>query len=255
MTAAAYDPHLYRLLHTGNPGDLCFYRSECPVGTDVLELGCGWGRITLDLLRNGATITALDLHEGMLGMLRDTAASLPGDPARHLTVLRADMRCFSLDAAFDRIIIPYNGLLCLLSDDDIIRCLSGAAGHLKPAGELLFDIYHIPMDSSDAPSEDDTLEHIAVLYDETRTIHVFEQSVPHPDPQRLDTTYRHIIVDENGGEQQAEYTIQQRCIYKEDLPSLLIRAGLTLTSLTADFRGAPVDDDSDQLVVRARRVL
>ncbi len=254
MTETMYNPSLYRLLHTGNPGDLPFYRSECPPGVEVLELGCGFGRIALELLNNGARVTALDTHDGMLALLREAAASLPENLARRLTVHQGDMRRFSLDTAFDRILIPYNGLLCLLSDDDAIRCLSAAALHLAPDGELLFDIYYVPVaEGDDGMPEDDPFEHIAALYDGMRTIHVFERALPHPDPQRFDTVYRHIIVDETGAERQEEYAIAQRCIYKEDLPALLGRAGLTLVSLTADFRDAPVDDDTDQMVIRARR--
>jgi SAM-dependent methyltransferase len=248
-----YDPKLYRLLHTGTPGDRAFYTAECPAGAEVLELGCGYGRVTMDLLRNGASVTGLDVHDGMLECLRKAARALPKSNSRRLRIVHGDMRRFDLDAAFDKILIPYNGLLCLLSDQDIIDCLKSVAKHLKPTGELLFDIYNVPLFLDESPSPDDTaFEPIASIEDkEGRTVHIYEASRPHRDPQRFDTVYRHVIDDNSGEAYQVEHVIEQRCIYKEDLPSLLGEAGLTLISMTADFRDTPVDDEIEQIVVRA----
>ena len=246
-----YDPYLYQLLHTGTPGDRTFYTSECQAGDEVLELGCGYGRITLDLVRNGACVTGLDIHDGMLECLRNGAKALPESSSRRLKIVQGDMRHFDLDTAFDKILIPYNGLLCLLSDREVADCLNSVAKHLKPRGELLFDIYNVLL-LDDSHSEDgDTFEHIVSVGDNGRTIHILEASLPHPDLRRFDTVYRHVIQDDSGATHQVEHTIEQRCIYKEDLPALLGDAGLTLVSMTADFRDTPVDDDIDQIVVRA----
>ena len=41
----SYDAELYELLHSGTPGDLAFYRKWCRGADNVLELGCGYGRV------------------------------------------------------------------------------------------------------------------------------------------------------------------------------------------------------------------
>jgi SAM-dependent methyltransferase len=249
-----YDPHLYRLLHNGNPGDLEFYKRACPPGSAVLELGCGTGRIALALVKNGVVVTGLENHSGMLDVLQEDAARLSPAERGRLRLVFADMRELDLQSRFDLVIIPYNGLLCLLSEEDVIKCLTLVAYHLKPEGELIFDVYDVPYpDRREDDDEDDDFEHIATLDDRGSAIHVFERSVPHADPRRFDTTYRHIVVDELGHERIEVHTIEQRCLYKEDIETLLRRAGLELVSMTSDFTERPVDDDTGQVVVRARR--
>ena len=49
-----------------------------------------------------------------------------------------------------------------------------------------------------------------------------------------------------------EYAIPQRCIYREEIPSLLQAAGFTTVSLLGDFRDEEITDDTDQIVVCAR---
>ena len=40
-----FDPRLYALLHTGNPGDLAFYRRHCAGAATVLERGASAAEI------------------------------------------------------------------------------------------------------------------------------------------------------------------------------------------------------------------
>jgi 16S rRNA (guanine1207-N2)-methyltransferase len=49
-----------------------------PAGTELLDLGCGWGPIALSLAgaAPGARVTAVDVNERSLGLTRDNAASL-----------------------------------------------------------------------------------------------------------------------------------------------------------------------------------
>lgn len=48
-----------------------------PVGTELLDLGCGWGPLTIALAHcaePGARVTAVDVNERSLGLTRDNAA-------------------------------------------------------------------------------------------------------------------------------------------------------------------------------------
>ena len=88
VTARYYDA-AYAALGTLGP-DAAFYRGLAQeVGGPVLEIGCGTGRVLLEVAQTGRPCTGLDLSPSMLDVLK-------GRLPRATTAL-ADMRDFDLD--------------------------------------------------------------------------------------------------------------------------------------------------------------
>ena len=245
----------YTLLHTGNPNDIPFYMDACAGANSVLELGAGAGRITFPLVHMGLRVTAVDISTHMISALKDIASRLPENLKSSIDILEADMTELSLGRCFDRVIIPYNSLLCLLSHEAVVSCLAQSALHLDKGGLLMFDFYDVPLNAVDDEDDiDESEEHIAIIEDGGLSAHVYECPISHPDPRRFDVAYRYVIVDEDNREQETfSYEIAQRCIYKEEVTSLLARAGLEMVSMIGDFEEASIDDNTQQVVVTARK--
>src|SRR5688572_7203210 len=104
MTAIPlYDAaELYDLIH----GDfasgpwLDFYLAHTQPGSDVLELACGSGRLTIPLGETGRHMTGLDSSQSMLALARTKARQVD------VAWISGDMTDFSLDRAFDTILLP-----------------------------------------------------------------------------------------------------------------------------------------------------
>lgn len=183
-TSEGLDPLLYVALHTGNVGDVAFYVERClgeealhmrldedgaslpsaPQSTphvSVLELGCGAGRVSLPLLEAGARVVGVDTHAGLLSLLERTATDR--GLARHLKLIHQDMRTLQLKERFDFILITYNTLYCALSWDEQVDCLSRAASHLKPQGQLLIDGYALPDPEEYVYESDEDYEPLTVV--------------------------------------------------------------------------------------------
>lgn len=235
-----YPAALYAAVHAGNPGDLAFYRQACAGVRTVLELGCGNGRVGAILAASGADVVGLDVNFDALAAARH----------RGLACVAADMRSFCFRRRFERILIPYNGLYCLLSDDDVVACLSNARRHLAPGGQIIFDGYavnatHRPGARSRRTSSSSRLTAIEVG---GRTWDVFEDTVMWPATRRIDAHYRHVPRD---GGTTLSATIRQRYLPAAEVPALLSRAGLALVSLQGGFRSEAFTLASQHLVVRA----
>jgi SAM-dependent methyltransferase len=78
----------------------------------VLDLGCGTGRVALDLAEHGVPVVGLDIDEVLLAELRRRAADLP------VETVRADARDFDLGRSFPVILAPMQ----------TVQLLGGAAG-------------------------------------------------------------------------------------------------------------------------------
>jgi SAM-dependent methyltransferase len=169
-----------------------------------------------------------------------------------VALVKADMTDFDLlDARFDRILIPHSGIYCLPSDDACVACFEACARHLAPGGQLVFDAYaadgfHSEADPADYVDEHlepvVTVEHEGVCYD------VFERSLWHRDTQRVDVTYEYIP---RGGGDAALGRLIHHYLLQRQLPLLLERAGLALTSLAGDWQGRPARSNDDMWVATA----
>lgn len=101
-------------------------------GRTVLDAGCGQGDLTLRLLEQGATVTALDISNGMLDVVRRRAARIP--EGGRLTTVAAPLERSGLPAhAFDLVLGKF-----ILHHVDV-----GAGGRelarlLRPGGRAIF---------------------------------------------------------------------------------------------------------------------
>lgn len=103
-------------------------------GDPILDIGAGTGRTTLDLARAGHSVTAIDLHDELLGVLRARAAGLP------VTTIVADARAFWLGERFSLCIVPMQTVQLLHGPAERTGFLECAREHLAPGGVLAIAI-------------------------------------------------------------------------------------------------------------------
>jgi SAM-dependent methyltransferase len=125
----------------GLPGDVAFYLDYArSSGEQVLELGCGTGRILCELAKAGIVVTGLDYSAEMLRRASLKLSVLDEQVRRRVNLVKDDMRSFSLDARFGAILIPHRGFAHMISADDQERALRCIHGHLSERGLLVFDL-------------------------------------------------------------------------------------------------------------------
>jgi SAM-dependent methyltransferase len=118
----------------------------------VLDLGCGTGRVALDLAEAGHRVTGLDLDPRFTAELRRRAA------ARNVSAgaLVGDVRTFGLRRRFDLVLAAMQMLQLLYTPDERVRALRRVRAHLRDgglfaaalldlSGELTGDDYRPPL--------------------------------------------------------------------------------------------------------------
>jgi SAM-dependent methyltransferase len=248
-----YEPELYQLVHRGSPGDLAFYAEACRGAGEVLELGCGYGRLLSTIAPLVASYWGLDRDAGLLRLARRRRARLRASVASRISLLRGDMRAFRFETRFDRILIPHSGLFCLGSDAEVLACLRCVRRHLSGAGELVIDSYsadafHRDSRPSDLP--DDHQEWVKRVTLANVQYDVYESSSWNRAAQRMTVTYHHVP---RAGGRVREAVIEHRYLLRAQLYALLRRAGLAPLHSRGGFAGERFGRDSETLVVRARR--
>lgn len=107
-----------------------------PAGMQILDIGCGHGRITRELARRGAGLTGIDISGALIGLARQAEQAEP----LGIRYVHADVTSPGwLNAAF------YDAVTCnfALSDiDDLDGAAAAASSALRPGGHFVFSILH-----------------------------------------------------------------------------------------------------------------
>lgn len=191
----------------------------------VLELGVGTGRVAIPLAARGLEVVGLDASPEMLAQLRHK------DGSGAVTPVLADMADFVLPDRFALVYVVYNALFGLLTQDDQVRCVAGAARHLAPSGHLVIEAF--------SPKHD-TLAGDRILQVRDRNARTIV-SVGRHDPvaQLLDTRQIHIA-----GARVTEYQLRYRYVWPTELDLMGRLAGLQLRARWADWTGRPFSANS-----------
>jgi len=102
---------------------------------NILDIGCGTGRHSIELSKKGYSVTGIDLSESQLKLAKEKAAeqSLKIDFKKH------DARISHFSKLFNLAIMLCEGGFPLMETDEMnFQILQNAAKALKPNGKLIF---------------------------------------------------------------------------------------------------------------------
>ena len=110
-------------------GEVELISAEIPNGASVLEMGCGVGRMTKELLAKGYYVTAIDNSPEMLAHVPPAA-----------TTICSNIEDLALKESFDAVLLASN--LINVADDGLRTAqLKACRRHVKAGGRLLFERY------------------------------------------------------------------------------------------------------------------
>lgn len=269
-TPALYPPDLYKLIHVGNEGDVDFYVNACSDAQTILELGCGFGRLLAPLARAGHAVTGVDLHPGLLAEAAKATRNLSSSKSKTppVQLVEADMCTLRLDKKFDRVLLAYNALFCLETDDQVRACFQTVAQHLNDDGLFIFDVYPTislfeDLDEIDTESVEEEAELYTTIDDTDHTIEIYESSVWTPSAQRYEATFHYVFTEKPTDSQLLDenhepdgfvetHSILHHYLNLDQIRDLLEESGLRIALIAGDFDGTPYDDDeSENLIVVA----
>ncbi|HVG86353.1 MAG TPA: methyltransferase domain-containing protein [Vicinamibacterales bacterium] len=243
--AALYD-HEYKRRRA----DVLFYRDLArrvvgDSGGPILELGCGTGRVTVPLARDGHRVVALDQSEAMLAGLEARRARLPAVARERITVVRGDLRDFALGRRFPLIIAAFNVLEHLYTRVELDACLRAVRRHLAPDGCFAFDVQ--------LPDLGWLLRDPSRRWARTRFTHpttgkrVWYATNHDYDPISQIALIRIYYTPEDGTPEHV-VLLSQRKYFPAELEALVAHAGLRVVERT-DFQGAPLGPHSESQVL------
>jgi SAM-dependent methyltransferase len=131
------DGEHYDRLYPGSDGIPFWKHIADEHGDPILELGCGTGRISIELAMAGHEVSGLDNAPAMFEHARQKADS------RNIGVefVRGNFCKFELDRLFGAILFPANTLGHVTTLGDFETLSQSVRTHLKPDGVYVIDIF------------------------------------------------------------------------------------------------------------------
>jgi len=218
-------------------------------GDPLLELGCGTGRVLLNLARRGHAITGLDNSPEMLARLQAKLAAASG---QHLAaapqIVQASLDDFELPQRFRLALMPFNTFMHLLTTEAQIAALQRIRRHLAPGGALALDMPN-PGEAYAAQEQGLTLERS--FLDGDRTVQQFSAIALDRAAQLAHITWNYDSTGPAGDLQRSIVPLTLRYTFPAEMSLLLARAGLNLSHLYGDYDRSPYVDGSPRLLVLA----
>lgn len=226
--------------------DASFYaRLATNHGTEILELGCGTGRVTVPLATVGLKVTGVDINEAMLKIARARSRGLP------VTYRQGDMTNLDLKKKFDLVTIPLGSVQHLASSDDLVATLEVVARHLGPGGVGVVDV--------ESPHSDDfsvgplpVVEHWTKPW-EGGTVTKVVAVEPHPSEGMKWITWHFDVADREGRLRRVNAAFSFRTITLDELHLAGRLAGLKIIARFGDYEFTPYHDGAERLIVLFQR--
>lgn len=133
--APTYDDHHAAMFQPAVIGPTVELLAELADGGRVLEFASGTGRVTLPLREAGLDVHGIELSRAMVAEMR----AKPGGDEVPVTI--GDMATTRVPGAFSLVMLVFNTIGNLLTQDEQVTCFANAARHLAPGGRFVIELY------------------------------------------------------------------------------------------------------------------
>ena len=208
----------------------------------VLDLGCGTGRMTLELGRRGYDMTGVDLSPEMLDLARD-AAEEAGLSDKMLWLLQ-DITDFELYGTVELAVSCLDTLNHLTDAADLRRCLSLVHNYLVPDGLFVFDI------NGKGKFENIYADNSYVM-EEDGSVCVWQNSY-NPKTRLCDFFITLFEEDEDGRYNRYDELQTERMYTIRTMKKMLTECGFEFIGAYSDFDFGEATDASERIYITAR---
>lgn len=231
--------------------DVPFYlnRVKMHAAQRLLELGCGTGRVFVNLAKVCPRAVGVDYSSEMLGRCREKLRSEGVSTAQ---LVRGDITQLNLNEQFDLVIAPYRVLQALESDDEVNGFFDTIERHLKPSGFGIVNTFR-PNRSPEELRRDwiratEMVCEEKTLEDGSRLVYADRR--PRMDKVKL-VLYPEMIYRKYRNNELIEeviHPIKMRCYYADELVRLIFEKRFTVTECWGGYHNEAYGEGPELVV-------
>ncbi len=254
------DPFFYDLEYDIRKDDIIFYIEQCQMfksskPLNILELGCGTGRISAPLARCGFNVTGVDIDKKMLKLAEQKSHGLG------IEFIETNFIDLNLGRKFDVVLMPYNAFQHIHSDGDVNKFFNNLKTHMKQGSRFIMEVMNpleddlsrgpddfMPFDAFYVKRDADGALKRADKNDPEAKILVIEDTVIFDPITKIANYNLYYSLD---GEDLFTKSIDLRMYSFEELKRVLLSNDFNILNVYGDFNKSPLKDDSQSIVLFA----
>lgn len=254
MTETNFDTiaHYYDIIYADRTDDIELWLAlAAEAGTDILEIGCGTGRVTIPLLEAGFRVTGIDISPEALSIARKKVDET--DFGEQVTLAQADMRNFRVPRTdFDMAFIPINTFMHCLTTADQQATLKTAYHHLRSGGWLVVDVYHpYPPALLEADGRMELAGQFSTA--DNHTVQWFSSRQLQLDEQIQQVTFLLDEIDGAGNLRRHTLNFPMRYVHRFEMELLLTGAGFSVMEILGDYDQSLFYAESPRMIFLAQK--
>jgi SAM-dependent methyltransferase len=214
----------------------------------ILELGCGTGRVTFPLAREGISIVGIDRSAEMLQRALGRRQRMRRQRAIHL--IRGDIRHLPFPGrTFPLVIAPYGILQSLLRERDLAATLAAVRDALTPGGTFGLELV------ADLPAWREYSNRVTLSGRRANGARITLTESVRQDRQRKLTLFDQEYTERLGRKvTRKHFTLTFRTLTVHQMAARLEKAGLAVSALLGDYQGSPWDLRADAWIILAQKL-
>jgi SAM-dependent methyltransferase len=216
------------------------------VGSPILELGCGTGRLLLPLASAGYRVCGLDASPSMIALAHERLGR------EHLTDIglevgdMADLSRYP-EKHFRLVFAAINSFLHLESRAAQLATLRGVRRVLHPDGIVVLDLFHPTPVALQAFDDQLRLDGHWTLSDGSRLVRLSHRHI-NVAQQRIDTTLLYDRIDPNGVLTRTPTGYATRYVHRFEMEGLLDEAGFVMEGTYGSYQLDSLEDSSPVMI-------
>ncbi|MCP4423077.1 MAG: methyltransferase domain-containing protein [Chloroflexi bacterium] len=215
--------------------DFILSRLALSAGARILDVGCGFGRHSVELARRGFAVTGADPSAAMIAAARERAR----ETAVSITFQQIPAEQYVAAKPFDAAICLFTTLGQITDKEDNRSFLTAVYDALKPGGSLVVEVPQretavAQLKPSEKFGDGERYTAVAKQYDSSTKIVNEEFLVVAPEQSRT-------------------YLLRYRLFSFSELSSLMADAGFAITVAFGDYAGTSLTEDSPSMLLIGRK--
>ncbi len=200
----------------------------------ILDLGCGTGKLTSEMAKQGFDMIGVDISPDMLS----EASMRAYEAEQSILYLLQDMRSFELYGTVDAVICALDGVSYLYSREDVLKCFKLVRNYLNPGALFLFDVnsvyrFYEVLSKRDYFLEDDG-------------VYLGWRSEIDEESSECDFILTLFAENEDGTYTKREEIQTEKIRKREELELLIEEAGLEMVGVYSGFDMQPAEKTSEK---------
>ena len=225
--------------------DIPFFLKETEnTKSEILELMCGTGRVSVPLLEAGRKMTCIDYSVGMLDIFSGKIEKKDYD----VELINMDVTSLHLNKKFDLIILPFHSITEILSTKLQYNALESISKHLNKNGVFILTLQNPKTRLKTADGTERMLGEIKI--DDNRKMVIYSMNQFNPSNKIVSGFQSYEIFDANNI--MVEKRVLDICfkpISDSELKDMINNLGLEISATYGDYSYSRFDEETSDFMI------